>query len=93
MPTREIVTLSKFYDSSSDSENGDTSENEDSCASLSSSSSMWQLGVLPGYQGPVKIETKQSKIINFFGKNKAERGREKTAANQKQFKRGGPRQS
>ena len=26
MPTREVVTLSEFYDSSSDSENGDTSE-------------------------------------------------------------------
>eukprot|EP00957_Ditylum_brightwellii_P097188 7401343-Ditylum_brightwellii.AAC.1 len=68
MPTREVVTCAKFYNSSSNSKNGKTSENDNSCASSSSYYLRLQLGVLPIYQGPLKIGTKQSKISNYFGK-------------------------
>eukprot|EP00957_Ditylum_brightwellii_P109489 8350456-Ditylum_brightwellii.AAC.1 len=78
MPTREVVTLSEFYNSSSDSKNGDTSENEDGCTLSSSSSLRRQWGALPRYQGPMKIRTKQSKISNFFG---GKRGRKRKRGN------------
>ena len=41
----------------------------------------------------MKVRTKQSTINNYFGKNEAEREREKAVSKQKQYRRGSPRQS
>eukprot|EP00957_Ditylum_brightwellii_P042982 3255627-Ditylum_brightwellii.AAC.1 len=82
MPTRKFVTFVEYDDSSSNSENGkhfDDNNNDQGCISSSySSSSRLHYGLLPRYEGPVKVGTKQSEISNYFGKKrgrKRKRGR------------------